>query len=330
MLLKILKTKQPVLLILIPIITIILWLKGFVSHDIKNLTSLNYGIEMPLYKLISPVINFNIISGKIIGIILVLLQAFLLAALNMKFFFIKQRTYLHTFTFILIASSSLFLQYASPALIANFFIIFAFDWLFSSYKKYNTNKELFNSGLFLGIATMFYFNTAFILPFFIIAYLILHTGRIREILILLTGFLTPVAIFTEIALLQGTLNPFLQEINNFFEKLNYHYSFFSKSNIFYSYLIALVIITLLKFFSIIGTKKIASRKIFSIFFLYIIFLLTTLFIIPVFDFQILIILAVPVTYFITDYYINIKNSIISEISFLLLVASLILTQFVIF
>ena len=327
MLLKILKTKQPLLIIIIPLIAVLLWLKALVGTTDFNI---NTAIQMPLYQLISPIVNFNIYTSKFFGIVFMLLQAFLLAMLNMKFFFIKQRTYLHTFTYILIISSSVLLQYSSPALIANFFVIFAFDWLFSSYKKYNTNKELFNVGLLLGVGTLFYFNIILLLPFFIIAYLILHTGRLREIFVIIAGFLAPVLVFVQIAFLNDSLHHFINKLEMAFSQMKYHYSFFTKNNIFYLYLIILVLLSFFKFFAIIGTKKIASRKIFSIFLLYIIYLISILIIVPLFDFQILVLLSVPVSYFITDYYINIKDNILAELSFILLIISLVITQFSIF
>ncbi len=324
MVLSILKTKQPILIFLIPLVTVLLWLHGFLN--IPNEIPYNEHIQAPLYNLIMPLIK-NVYVSKIIGIILLVAQSFLLASLNMKFFFIKQRTYLHTFLFVLIVSSSTSLQYTSPALIANFFIIFAFDWLFASYKKYNTNKQLFNTGLLLSVATLFYYNTAILLPFFIIGYFILHTVRFREILILILGFTAPLIIFSEIAFLQGNLFVYTHNILSEFKSFNYNFNFFSTQNFFYIWFIIMTLVAVFSFLRIVTSKKIVARKIFSIFFIYILYLTTILFLFPMFDFQTLILLALPISYLITDFYINYKNNFISELSFVLLIVSLILTQF---
>jgi hypothetical protein len=324
MLLRLYKTNKPYLIILIPITGILLWINGFINCDTNYINEI--GIEMPLYKFISSYINYNCYISKIIALIIVISQGFYLSKLNKDFIFIKKRTFLHALIFLMIISSNIITQFAIPVLIANFFVLFSIDWLFSSYKKEKPNIELFNSGLFISISGLIYLN-AFILiiPIFI-SYIILHTFKIREFLVILTGFITPIFITIGILFLNDNLLDNLNQISETIINSKYNFNMDISAYIFYAYLILLLIISFFNIMRIYASKKIHARVYMSSLFIFFFTAFISYIVFPFVGIEMLIISAVPIAYIITDNYVNIKNSIFAEISFLILLITLILAQ----
>jgi len=79
----------------------------------------------------------------------------------------------------------------TPLLIANFFLLFAIMELTATYKEFSSADRIFNIGLFIGIASLFYFSYIVFLLFAWIGIGILRAIRWKERVILILGFLVP-------------------------------------------------------------------------------------------------------------------------------------------
>ncbi len=281
---------------------------------------------MPLYKFISPYINYNCYVSKIIALVFAITQSFYLSKLNKDFIFIKQRTFLHALIFLIILSSSIFTQYAIPALIANFFVLFSIDWLYSSYKKNKPNIELFNAGFMMAVAGLIYFNAFILITALFISYMILHSFKFKEFLVIITGFIAPIFILIGLLFLNDTLFLFKDEIIKFITDAKYNFKMDLSSYMFYGYLLFILLISIFKIMSVYSTKKISSRTFMSSFFIFFLVSLMSYIIFPFVGIDILVIAAVPISYIITDGYVNSKNSFISELNFALLILTLIFAQ----
>jgi len=325
MFLRIYKTNQAYLILLIPITAILLWLTGFVNCNFESFTA-NKSVTMPLYALFNSVINYNCYISLIIALILALAQGFYLSNLNKNFIFIKQRSYLHSFIFLLIISSSELTRFATPAIFANFFILFSISWLFHSYKKIRPNTELFNSGLFLSIAGLFYFNALLLLPLLLIAYIILHTVKFKEFLVIILGFIAPLILAGGILFINNKLFINTENIWNYITHTNYNFNDSIFSYIFYGWLMLLLFVAILSFSNSFGTKKISSRKYLSILLYLTIYNIGIYFFLPFSNMEIMVITAAPISLLITDFYININNKFWSEFSFVILIIGFILLQ----
>jgi len=324
MFLSLYKTNKTYLILLIPLTGILLWLNGFINCDQQFIN--NIGFQMPLYKFISPYINYNCYVSKIIALVLAIMQSFYLSKLNKDFIFIKQRTFLHALIFLIILSSSLFTQYAIPALIANFFVLFSIDWLYSSYKKNKPNIELFNAGFMMSVAGLIYFNAFILITALFISYIILHSVKFKEFLVIITGFIAPIFILIGLLFLNDTLFLFKDEIIKSITDAKYNFKMNLSSYIFYGYLLFILLISIFKIMSVYSTKKISSRTFMSSFFIFFLVSLMSYIIFPFVDIDILVIAAVPISYIITDGYVNSKNSFISELNFALLILTLLFAQ----
>lgn len=325
MFLRIYKTNQPYLILLIPITAILLWLSGFIGCNFSSFNS-EHSVTMPLFSIFDSFTNSNCYISLITAVILALSQAFYLSNLNKNFIFIKQRSYLHSFIFLILVSSSTLTKFAVPAIFANFFILYSINWMFLSYKNIRPNQELFNSGLFLSVAGLFYFNALLLLPVFIIAYIVLHTVKIKELLVIITGFITPIIIAASILFINDNLYSYTNSIWDYITQTNYNFENKISSYIFYGWVLFLLVIAILSFSKNFGTKKISSRKFLSIFLYITIYNIAMYFLLPFSNMEMLIISAAPISFIITDFYINIKNKFLSELSFIILIISFILLQ----
>ena len=325
MLLRLYKTNKPYLILLIPLTGLILWLNGFINCSTEFLNEIS--VSMPLYSLISPYINFNCYISKTLALVLALSQAFYLSKLNKDFIFIKQRTYLHALVFLMILSSSYLTQYAIPALFANFFVLFAIDWMFSSYKKNKTNIQLFNAGFFISIAGLFYLSAFFLIIPILIIYFILHTFRLKEFLVILVGFITPLFLSVGILFLIDGLELYINSIFDYIINSKYNFKMNTSAYVFYAYLLILLVVSFFNIMRVYVRKKISSRAFMSSFFVLIFSILLLYIILPFIGREILVIAAVPIAYIITDSYVNSRNSFIQELSFIFLLLTLLYTQF---
>lgn len=324
MFLNLYKTNKPYLILLIPLTGILLWLNGFINCNQYFINDI--GFQMPIYKFISPYINYNCYISKIIAVIMAIAQGFYLSKLNKDFIFIKQRTYLHALIFLMILSSSYYTQYAIPALIANFFVLFSIDWLYSSYKKTKPNLELFNAGFMMAMAGLIYFDAFILIIAIFLSYLILHTVKLREILVILTGFVAPIFILIGIVFLNDSLFLYKDELIKYITEAKYDFRMDLSSYAFYGYLIFIFLISVFKIMGVYATKKISSRTFMSSFFIFFLVSLLAYVIFPFIGIEMLVISAVPISYVITDGYVNSRNSFIMELSFAVLIIALLFTQ----
>jgi len=81
--------------------------------------------------------------------------------------------------------------FLSPAMIANTFIILVIDQLFSMYKQQYAYREVFDTGLLIGISSLIYFPSIVLLIAMFIALSLLRPFIWREWVLGFLGLLTP-------------------------------------------------------------------------------------------------------------------------------------------
>ena len=105
---------------------------------------------------------------------------------------IQQETSLFPGLFYILVSSAIpdFLH-LSPILMANTFLLFALLNLFKIYKNNNCADLIFNIGLWVSVASLFYFSFAAFLLWGLICLNVLRAFKMKEWLMLISGFLVP-------------------------------------------------------------------------------------------------------------------------------------------
>jgi hypothetical protein len=327
MLLKTLKSNQAFHFLLIPFIAGALWVKSFMNPALFPF----YPGEdtMLLYQPISALIGKSTVASNITALLFIILLAFLILKLNVQYTFIKVRTVLPSIIFILITSGLHELHAMHPVYPAALFLILTVDRIFNSYDKEVIHSNAFEAGIFLAIGSLFYLNLVFFFPFLWIGFIILKPKvNWREFVLTTLGFIFP---WLVALVYYGATNQTDELMLTLKSNISLHQPFLKGNLPIQIYLGFLGFMTLLASFLILSQydgKKISSRKYFKAFFW--IFLISCVLIAanPAVSQEIIILLAIPLTYLISNYLIFTKRQIWGEVFLYILVAGVIFLQFV--
>jgi len=140
-----------------------------------------------LYQWISP----HSTVGFVIGTILVFLQAVTLNVMVGKYRIANEISLLPGMFFVLLSSAFSEFLYLSPLILANTFYIIVLMELFSTYRKYSAAGAIFNIGLWVGVASLFYSSYLFLFILAMAGLGILRSFKLKEQLISISGLLVP-------------------------------------------------------------------------------------------------------------------------------------------
>lgn len=326
MLLKTLKSNQPFHYFLIPLIAVALWIRSFAHAEAFPF----YAGEdmMILYKPINYLLGDNLLLSNIIALIFTILLAFLVLKLNVQYAFINAKTSLPPALFILIASGMPDLHGMHPVYPATLFLILAIDRIFNSIEKEIIHSNAFDSGIFLAIGSLFYLNLVFFFPLLWFGFIIIKPKvNWREYFLTAIGFALPWLATFIYYVIAGTENELWHTIQM---NLTSHQVFLRDNlpiQVFVAYLVLLTLLGSFFFLSQYDGKRISSRRFFKVFFW--IFLISTILIVanPAVSQEIIIILALPLTYLISNYLIFMKRQTLGEVIIYILAAGVIYLQF---
>jgi len=326
MILQTLKSNRIVNLILFPLFGILFWIKSFLApFSYQFFPGEN---ENTLY---SPVVNLVQNSDYLqvaLSLILVLFIAFLIQQVNDRFLLLRIRIKLPATIFVLIVGGITTMHTSHPVYFAAIFLLLAINSFFEIFNNPKPFPHIFNAGLFIGIGSLFYFNLVIILPAFLIAIVILRREvKWREFLILVIGFILPFifalgyAFLTEqlLALLATYEQSIITPINHFRDNYPLH-----------AFLTLLIIFTVLGSFKLLkqyDSRKVSTRKYYSIFLLIFIFSMISFAFIPAASQEMLVIAVIPVTLLISNFFASMISKFWGNFLFTLLIIAVVLMQF---
>jgi len=327
MLLKAFKSNQPYSILLLPLITIGLWLNSF-------LQPLAYPFfkgeeSMILYQPIHLLLGNSPIVSTITAMVFIILLAFLVLKLNQQYAFIRVRTFLPSYLFVLITSGLHELHVMHPVYPAALFLILAIDRIFNTYDKEQIHSNAFDSGIFLAIGSLFYLNLIFFFPILWIGFIILKPNvNWREYVLTTIGFILPWLAALAFYLATGRRDELVQTLES---NITFHQIFLRDNlpiQIYGGFLILLTLAASFFLLSQFDGKKISSRRYFKTFFW--IFLISVILIIanPAVSQEIIILMAIPLTYLISNYLIFMKRQVWGEVFLYVLAAGVIYLQFI--
>jgi hypothetical protein len=327
MLLKAFKSNQPYSILFIPLIAIGLWFNSFLHpaafpfYPGEN--------SMILYQPIHLILGESLIASNIVALIFSILLAFLVLKLNQQYAFIRSRTFLPSYLFVLITSGMHELHAMHPVYPAALFLILAIDRIFNTYDKELIHSNAFDSGVFLAIGSLFYLNLVFFFPILWIGFIILKPKvNWREYVLTSLGFILPWIAAIAFYLASGREEELVQTL---LSNITFHQIFLRNNlpvQIFSGFLILLTLFGSFFLLSQFDGKKISSRRFFKTFFW--IFLISVILIIanPAVSQEIIIILAIPLTFLVSNYLIFMKRQFWCELFLYVLAAGVIYLQFV--
>ena len=327
MLLKTLKSNQTFHFLLIPFIAAALWVKSFMNPIPFPFYS---GEDMMLlYQPINALVGKSTVASNIFALVFIILLAFLILKLNVQYTFIRVRTVLPSVLFILITSGLHELHAMHPVYPAALFLILTVDRIFNAYDKEVIHSNAFEAGIFLAIGSLFYLNLVFFFPFLWIGFIIIKPKvNWREFVLTTLGFIFPWLVALAYYAASNQTDELMITLK---ANISLHQSFLKGNLPIQIYLGFLGFLTMLASFLIMSQydgKKISSRKYFKAFFW--IFLISGILIVanPAASQDIIILLAIPLTYLISNYLIYMKRPVWGEIYLYILVAGVIYLQFI--
>lgn len=326
MFLRIFKGTGPGVIFLIIIILFAVWVSAILNQRLHP--RFIYETDpMPLYALLKLMINNSHNIGVILSFLMASLMAFLMVNFNTTFFFIHERTFLPALFYVLFGGFFPDHQLMNPVLPASVFLILAIMRIMDGYHKTGTAYNYFDAGILISTGSLFYANLIWFGLLVIIGIALLRTGNMKEIVISILGLLTPYFItfgfYYVIGKDVGTLMKLLGD--NLFTKATY-YPFPGLTIVAMVFSGALLVVSIVHLMKHMNNKKIQARKTFSLmiwtFLIAVIIYITT----PSVSVEIVWLASIPVSYFLTHYFVFVKKKLVPEIVFSVLLVFILLIQ----
>ncbi|MCD6354368.1 MAG: hypothetical protein J7L95_02355 [Prolixibacteraceae bacterium] len=326
MILRIFKSNRPVNLILFPAIGFLLWLGSFLQPE-KYPFYLGENKNL-LFLPIGEIFGTSPFVQVLLAFILLIVLALLMQQINNRYTFIRRRTFLPATLFVFIVSGFTGMHTLHPVYFAAVFLLLAILRLFTIFDKPKSYSAIFDSGLLLGIGSLFYFNLFLLLPAFWAGIAILSRDyRWREFVVLFIGFLLPFIFAFGYSFLTDQLMELLKIFERNIVTVNNHFKLNISLHIFLGFLILLTGIGSVRIIQQYDSKKVSTRKYFVVFFLLFIFSMSGFIFIPATSQEMLVITAIPVTFLVSNLFVFMKNNFWSNLLFYLFTAMVIFMQF---
>ena len=324
MIIRTVREHQPLSLILIPLIGILLWLPGFINPDYvaQNVYSLDQ-VYMPFYNGLDHFFRQHELASVILGFIFSIGEGFLLNYIIYEHHILTKRSWLPALLFVILSGCTPGLLWLNPQLVAGFFILGALHFLLGTYRMDKAFGQVFNAGILIGIATLFYLPSILFLFFAIAALLILRPFIWREWIILILGS-TVAPVYSgvyflwhdELKHISTTVitNPIIHR--NFFLKLPSEYYFLS------AMIGLLLFVASGRFLSGAGTSTLKTKKGISVMLWFLLISILTL--LPAQNFFIggFLFTIFPIAFFVSNYFLVARRIWLAETIFLLLLGSI--------
>jgi hypothetical protein len=316
MLLRLFKGTGPGVVFLIILLLVVVWISAFFNSSVDTVSYPNLG-QMPLYGLFERYTSNLHYPGLIISLLMVSLMTFLLVYFNTKDFFINERTFLPAVIYILLGGLFPEFQRMNPALPASLFMIIAIGRIMDGYRKQGVAYNFFDAGLLISVGSLFYANLIWFGLLLIIGIALLRTGNVVEIGISILGLITPYFIAFGVYYIIG-IDP--QELLSLIEDnlFNSRPPIYELSRLTLVALIftgAITFVATIHLISLLNTKKIRSRQTFFLLIWGFLISIGVFIVMPSVSVEMIWIIGIPSSYFLTHYFIFLKKKIVSEIIF---------------
>lgn len=306
MLLRFFRSTAAPVILLIPFLGILLWLRAFlVTPDTQFFFDKT---QMPLYKVVSYFWEVKTLAATLFTCSLVLIQGFLLIRLNTMFIFINNRSYLPALFFIMITAAIPDLQRLNPVIFSGFFLLLALERIFSTYGNNKLAYDYFIATFYLSVGSLFYPFLAFFMLTVWISLAVLRPFNWREWVFSIIGFLLPVFFtMSYYYLVYNQPGLLIDDIKSIFKFNSQPYDYTLPVIAFLVTILFILILASQFMFRIFTSMKIFPRKAFTIFFwLFINAILIFLFVNKA-SFELLIVAAIPLSYLLAHYFALLKN-----------------------
>jgi hypothetical protein len=315
MLLKIFRGTGPGVVLLIFAAALLVWLNATIKPHLPE--SFHYDLNpMPLYALLRNLALKSALAGTIFSFLMVLFMTFLLVTFNTSVFFINERTFLPSIIYVLLTGLFPDCQVFNPVLPSSILLMIAIRRIMDAYRKNGTAYNFFDASLLISLGSLIYANLIWFGLLSLIGIALLRTVNLKEVMLAFLGLCTPPAILAGIYYVAGKdmMTLVSTASYNLFGKAENYY--FPRVTVAGLVIIGLVsLISLFYLLSVMNGKKIKSRKTFSLLIWAFLVSLAVYFAVPSASVEMIFLVAVPLSYLLTHYFVFMKKKILPEIFF---------------
>jgi hypothetical protein len=147
---------------------------------------------LPGLSIFGDFVKLNPLSFKIIEIVWVLFTAWYFNFVIEKHNILGRKTYVPAFVLGILLSSNLYFTHFGPLLILSFPLLIFIDKMLGMSDEGDVRSRLFDAGLLVSIMSSIYFPFILFVPLVLITLLNFRPFSLREIIIVLVGFILPI------------------------------------------------------------------------------------------------------------------------------------------
>lgn len=315
MLLKFFKGTGPGVIFMITILFMVLWAGTFIHPEVLSDVSAE-SAGMPLFNLLVSIFTPGHLPALFLSAALSVVMLFLLINFNTTIFFINERTFLPALLFIMFVGLFPEYQKLNPVLPASVMFMIALKRIMAGYHKQGIAYNFFDAGILISTGSLFYANLIWFGIIILIGIILLRTVSVSEIAVMLLGLITPYLVTFGLYYVVGYDLKVLLEIisGNLFTRSEVYN--FSRPVIVTLILFAVILVISTGYLLMLqNSKKIKSRKTFSLLIWIFFISVAVYFLVPSASVEVIWITAIPASYILSHFYINSRNKIVSEILF---------------
>jgi len=326
MLLKFFKKTGPGVIFMIAVIFIAVWVSAFI-HPVSYPEYSAKDNYMPLYRLMVGLLGSGQLLSSIVSFSMTVVLLFLIINFNTTIFFINERTFLPALLFTLIVVAFPEFQMLNAILPASLLFMLSMKRIMDGYHNQGVAYNFFDAAILISTGSLFYANLLWFGIIVFIGIILLRTVNIFEISVSLLGLLTPYLITFGLYYVLGYDLKELGSLiySNLFTDIE-SYSFPRLTIVTLIFETIIILISIGDIIMLQNTKKIKSRKTFSLLIWVFIISLTVYFIVPSVSVELIWIAGIPVSYFLSHYFIFTRKRIVSEIFFTIMILLVLLIQ----
>jgi hypothetical protein len=326
MILKFFKGTSPGVIIMIAVTFAAVWVSAFL-HPASGIQSSYTEHHMPLYDFLLNIVGPGHFPSAILSFSISVILLFLIINFNTTVFFINQRTFLPALLYILIVVIFPEYQMLNPAIPASLLFMIALKRIMAGYHKQSVAYNFFDAGVLISTGSLFYANLLWFGVVTIIGIVLLRTVSISEIAVSILGMITPYLItFGFYYVLGYNLDSLTSLIyNNLFTDVT-GYSFPRLTIVTLIFEAIIILISIGFIIMLQNTKKIKSRKTFSLLIWIFIITLAVYFSVPSVSVEMIWISGIPISYFLSHYFLFSKKRLLPGIFFTVIFILVLLVQ----
>jgi len=326
MLLKPLTKYQPANLIVYILLGVGLWMRTLTNNNIPGIFI--DSDPTPVYSWIVQLLDHQnlVLFCKILALVLILFQGLLFNGIINQYNLLATRSYLPGIIYLLVIANFPDNQILHAVFFSTLLVILSWNLMINADFAQSSMASYFNSSVLLGLSTLLYPNYIYFVIILFASTFSNRVPKIREFAMIFTGILLVwYFYFSLFFIFTGKLEISGLEFKIHFSVKDLH-KLKTSQILFFVYFSILTIISGLQASRALANQKIQTRRNFKILFLWIL-LATLIFFLTSTEYEIIYLVAIPVSSVVAMFFSDLRYKWLKEIAFMLLLIITMINQF---